>query len=653
MAADKSKAQSRDRLLKRTWRLRPRPETVLLAAAAGVTVAAKLGAVREYQPANLLTAWASVIAADVTFFATLALLIAVACALWPGRLTARCALALVLLTLLWSLTNALWLKITGVQLQTGVLSVILQHPAEFWPTVRPRVVRLPSAVIAGGGLTALLVLTWIVWRFVRPLPVALLRRRHWWRAGGAAAAIVVGAIAPHCGLPAVGMGSLGQVLDFSSHAYALLSPISGNAEVERQTRSIPRVGERDVKLPPGDLAQQPNIVLLLLESVSHKASGLDDPEHPTMPQLAQLAVEGVQFVNTRVPVSQTGKAFWSTLAGVTPDIYHDYSEAILVDEPYEGLPALLGRVGYRSAFFQMAKGTFECAPATFANFAFDWAWFRENLEDPSADLGYLAGDDFRMLDPALEWIGQDEQPFLLFMITSVAHDPYEVPAWFAEPAESDYERYMQTVQYTDDFIGELRQRLEQRGLADNTLLCVLGDHGDSFRPEARHTRWVAHEEVLRIPWVIHWPGHVPAGERCEWPCSQLDVTPTLLRLLGYDIGEAGFEGRDARTPAPANRRLYFSSWFEGSPLGYVEGSRKWLYWPHNGKVFAYNLDSDPGELTPVPVTGPERDGVEAALLKWQRDSFIEFHARRFRKRFLFDHWWAFSSGRYGRAYYVP
>ena len=59
----------------------------------------------------------------------------------------------------------------------------------------------------------------------------------------------------------------------------------------------------------------------------------------------------------------------------------------------------------------MSNGTFECAPAVFVNMGFDYGWWIENLEDPSAALGYLAGDEFRMIDPAMQWANRKDQSF--------------------------------------------------------------------------------------------------------------------------------------------------------------------------------------------------------------------------------------------------
>ncbi|MHC4092404.1 MAG: sulfatase family protein, partial [Planctomycetota bacterium] len=284
---------------------------------------------------------------------------------------------------------------------------------------------------------------------------------------------------------------------------------------------------------------------------------------------------------------------------------------------------------------------------------FDWGWWPENLQDPSASLGFLAGDDLRMIEPAFAWAEAGPQPFLLMMITSVAHDPYEVPSCYGQATGDRFSYYLQTIRYTDDFLGEVCRQLEERGLSDNTVLCVLGDHGESFRPDSRRGRWVPYEEVLRVPWIIHWPGRVQPGQRLDWPCSQLDVTPTLLKLIGFDVSQAGFEGKDAMTPSDPHRRLYFDSWYSKSPRGFIEGSRKVVYWPYLDKVVEFDLQVDPAEQAPQLVEGAPKDSIIDNLYRWRQDSRLYFDAKRFRQRLVFDHWHTFCSGRSAWAYYVP
>jgi len=632
----------------------PRPESVLLLLSLAWTLGAKLMVVRRQKPDSLLAAWAEVSLGDLAFFAAVSLFIAVVFLLPARRWGARIVLLPATAILGWSVANAAWLIATDVQLQPGILAVLLRDPLEFWPMVKTHLTRRLhfSVPIA---LTLLLGLIWLGWRVVRPVTPPTCRRRQARRAIAAGGAFGLALLGQVLVRPAARLGIAGDAMGFNSHWHALLASIAGGAltnQEEVHSRPLPHAGQRPIGLPKTPTAELPNVVLLLLESTPYPVT-LGDRESGRTPTLARLATEGVEFRNTHVPVSQTTKAYWASLTGTTPDLASDYVEAVLVDEPYESLATILRRAGYRSGFFEVSKGTYECAAGLFSNLGFDWAWFRENLRDPSAHIGYLGADDFRLIGPAFEWVAGGSEPFLLTMITSISHDPYEVPAWFAQPKEKRHERYLQCIEYTDAFIARLCEELEKRGLAENTLLCVLGDHGVAFRGHDRYGRWIPYEEVVRVPWVIRWPRRVQAGQVVEWPCAQMDVTPTILSMIGFDISDAGFEGRDAMIPGDPARRLYFSSWHEDSPLGCVESGRKWIYWPYNDKLYTYDLVSDPGEISPQPVDTPDRQAIIDDLLAWQRGAQTAVHPRRFREKTVFTYWRAFSSGRTAWAYYVP
>ncbi len=631
----------------------PAVDAVLLVLGLAWTVAAKARVVRggDAFAIDLLDAlWA-----DLAVFGFLAAAVVVV------RLAPVAGLMLRLSTLIaaayagWAVLNAGWLLATGVQLQPGVLAVLSRAPDQFWPVVEAHLWHRPAPAVAA-ALTGLGAAFWLAYRIVRP-------RVPRWRprvAIGAAvgwAALALACLFAQHRLHATGqLAYSSQVIGFSSHAYAatqLLADATTSGDVRGVARHLPRQGERDAPLTrPSD--PPPNVVVIMLESVSHRVTSLAGSDRAATPMLERLAAEGVRFEPTRVPISMTSKAFWTVFTGSDPDPQPDNAEAVLADTPYESLASILGRHGYRSAFFEMSKGAFECAPGMFANLGFDWAWFRENLEDPSANLGYLNGDDFRMIEPMFEWVESSDEPFLLGMITSVAHDPFELPGWYEhEPADDRYERYLRTVEFTDAFVARVYAELAARGLLDRTVLCVIGDHGEGFRSGAKRGRWVPYEEVIRVPWVIRWPGGVEPGTRVDAPCSQLDVTPTLLALLGFDVNRAGFDGVNALERVPSDRTLYFSSWYDNSPFGFVQNARKYIYWPYNDMVHRYDLDNDPGEHEATLVDGEERDRVIERLMAWQSRTRMTIPAKRFREAFLFDHWQTFSSGRSAWAYYVP
>ncbi len=592
---------------------------------------------------------------DIFFFFAIALVIRLLYILKPSVAIARCALVIATVVSVWSVCNMGWLMRSGVQLQPGLVLVLVRDFKEVLPVVASQFVThlIPAILLL---VVVLAAVAFFVWRLCRPLQVVHVRFLHVrWAAVKLLIVLLLLMIQPILESKA-DSNMTREVLDFSSHWRALVSSTADlydDEPAEIGTRNIQRAGEKQVVVPDGASSELPNIVLVMLESVSHCMTSLGDGEPDVTPFLGQLAEEGVEFRLTRVPVSHTTKCYWATLTSTTPVIEADYVEAVPVNEPYEGLPTLLARAGYRSGFFMMSKGSFECAPGFFHNLGFDHVWFREDLDDTSANLGYLSGDDFRLIEPAAAWIEESEEPYFLMIMTSVSHDPFNVPEWFDEPRDKLYDKYLQSLSYTDCFVKELSGKLKDLDSADNMIFCVMGDHGTSFRSQTNVARWYPYEEVLRVPWVLCWPGHVEAGLGIDWPCSQLDFTPTILNLIGYDISSAGFEGKDAFTPSDPDRRLYFSSWYSNSPIGYVEGNRKVVYWPYIDKVFEYDLARDYRERNAVETSAHEAMLIKEQLLQWQGRSRIEIDPDRRAQHFLYSRWQVFSDGRIAWANYIP
>lgn len=370
--------------------------------------------------------------------------------------------------------------------------------------------------------------------------------------------------------------------------------------------------------------------------------------------LAELASQGAEFTVARATVTVTNKSIFGALTGVSAGVHPKKTEGVLVDPPYESLPTILGRRGYRAGFFEMARAE-SFYPGMLANLGFELFWSRENLEDPSTHLTYAASDDFLMLEPAFEWARKEPNPYLLFLLTSVAHDPYVAPAWFGPPAKTEVDRYVQCVEFTDAFLGEVRRMIERQGSPRETLLCVVSDHGEAFPFQHGLTGHieVPFDETLRIVWLIHWPGKVPAGQRVDTPCSILDITPTLLTLLGFGIDQAGFEGQDALGPLNPDRRHFFAGLGNGAPRGFVQGSVKYVYTPQAQAVLRYDLAADPAETQPVTLNGAAASRVIEALGQWQSERNMDFPADRFVNRVIYDHWRAWSSGQDSWAYYRP
>ncbi len=631
----------------------PRIETCLAFAALAFSILAKVFVLDRQHAIPPFTPIANVVLPDVLFFLGLLVVIRLLYVLRPSKLVARTAIILVFPAVAWSLLNAAWLRKVGVQLQPAILTTLLRNPRQIWPIAAAHF-RDHLGYTVALALTAVLAVALPLWKLYRPAPILSVRSHHARQLLTVFCIIAILSLSAPV-LTAENTDLTVQVLAYSSHFHALRSllPTLCDNSTAAADHLVPLLHDSKTPLfqkPPGET---PNIVLILLESIPYSQTSLTRHDADPTPYLAELATRSVSFTTTRAVVSHTSKAMWTMLTSTTPTIEQGYVEAVIADHPPLSLPLILARHGYRSAFFKMAKGTFECAPGLCKNLGFDYAWFRENLEDPSANLGYFAGDDVELIDPAVKWALDDGGPFFLTILTSVCHDPYEVPSWYAKPADRPIDRYRQTVEYTDYFLRVLCERLQNEGLDENTILCIIGDHGTSFRQVAGTGRWCPYEETIRVPWIINWPGRITAGRRISSPCSHLDLTPTILSLMGFELAGAPFEGLDALSNNRPHRRFYFSAWYENSPLGYIETNRKFIYWPDIEAVFEYDLVADPNEQCPRRLTDARANAVINEILTWRDKSRISIDSRRFREALLYGHWETFSQGRRTWSYYVP
>lgn len=92
------------------------------------------------------------------------------------------------------------------------------------------------------------------------------------------------------------------------------------------------------------------------------------------------------------------------------------------------------------------------------------------------------------------------------------------------------DKYDASVRYNDEAIGTVLQHLEQSGLMDDTVVCVISDHGEAFleHGEIGHGAMHLHEEVIRTVGIITSASVRPG--RSDAPCSHVDLWPALLDL---------------------------------------------------------------------------------------------------------------------------
>ena len=134
------------------------------------------------------------------------------------------------------------------------------------------------------------------------------------------------------------------------------------------------------------------------------------------------------------------------------------------------------------------------------------------------------------------------------------HFGYGGPAGYPKPAwdhGSTIDEYDAGVKYTDDFIGQLLHGLDSLGVLKNTIVIITSDHGEALGDHGLRFHGAAlYSDLVRVPLVISWPGHVPQGVRVEQPVTNADIANTVKDLV---------RARQNPFPGPSLTRLWAPS----------------------------------------------------------------------------------------------
>ena len=400
--------------------------------------------------------------------------------------------------------------------------------------------------------------------------------------------------------------------------------ITACADDSSPTSTSATVDAGDSGVSPPD--RRPNVVLIAMESVRARAVTPYAPGLPSTPFLVDLAAEGVRVERAYTSVPHTSKALVGLQCGVPPKPVKAIAEVEPGAIPSTCLAAHLDDAGYATLFIQPARESFEDRPALVENFGF--ADFLGKSALPSAgfdESSYFGYEDDIMVGPALDWVDAQGEPFFLSILTLTAHHDYGVPAGYPvrdyvdDPTLNDY---LNTVAYTDRFVRKIHDGLADRGLLDDTIFIVVGDHGEGFGEHGRvgHDK-VIYEEGLHVPMVLKGPGIGPPGTVLPGLRQALDLPPTILRLVGQapPPGKSDYDGRDLFETA-GHERLFYSCWQDSACMAMREGDRKVIYHYGASAVEVFDLAADPLETVNVIDDGDNLAFAEvavAAMEEWR------------------------------------
>jgi arylsulfatase A-like enzyme len=336
-----------------------------------------------------------------------------------------------------------------------------------------------------------------------------------------------------------------------------------------------------------DPARPLNVIMVIMESVGAKNLQLMGAPYPDSPVLNRLADHAIVFRNTYVSQPFTSAAMGALFASLYPT--HDWltiprkSPAIRVPK----LPALLERRGYRTAFIHSGSLDYDGQLEFLENGGFG------DVVAPPRDASQPRDAD--LVPAAMNWIRQDHKhPFFLAIWTQDTHNPYLSSGKRQYTSDFALNRYLNSIAWTDQVIGNLADALQRAGLADNTLLVITGDHGEAFREHGQsvHNFSVYNEEV-RIPLMFVNPQLIPRRLDVTTMARQIDIAPSLLDLLGVDAPPS-WQGTSlfaAQRPG----RAYLFSIAGDFRLGLAEGDFVYIRNYSHNREELYNIATDFGE----------------------------------------------------------
>ena len=327
-------------------------------------------------------------------------------------------------------------------------------------------------------------------------------------------------------------------------------PLLSEDEVFRTVRGIVEApGDRFIDDPENPLRrttdtgrpERPyNVVVVILESLSWHYLGALGGRPGLTPNLDRLAAEGVLADRCFAVGSRTPHGFSGIVCGF-PDLP---GMSVTLRSGSEGRFLTLGRIlerrGYERIFVYGGEPGYDHRRAFLRSNGFNRFVFRGDFEvrTYATHLGWCDGDLFEQAHRTFQ--AMEGRPFLSVLLTLSFHRPYKIPEGMCEPVitERGRDAPLSCVRYTDWAVGRFMARARRAPYFDRTLFVFVADHtgGETGMPIS--------PAGYRVPFILYGPGVLGPemeGLRVSSVCSQTDVAPTILHVLGGAY-EHGFFG---------------------------------------------------------------------------------------------------------------
>lgn len=312
-------------------------------------------------------------------------------------------------------------------------------------------------------------------------------------------------------------------------------------------------------------AAPPNVLMIISDDQAWNDYGFMGHDTIRTPHLDKLASESAVFPRGYVPDSLCRPSLATMITGLyphqhgipgndprfdrqprtalqkQPEYLRLNAELIARIDHTPTLPRLLGTEGYLS--LQTGKWW----EGNYARGGFTHGMTHGDPERGGrhGDAGLTIGREG--LQPVSDFLDEaGDQPWFIWYAPFLPHSPHNPPQRLLDKYTEDGEsihvaRYQAMCEWFDETCGELLGMLDERGLAENTLVVYVTDNGwiqDEHSPQyAPRSKRSPHEGGVRTPILLRWPGRIEPASYDDTLVSSIDLAPTILTAAGLEPTE--------------------------------------------------------------------------------------------------------------------
>ncbi len=236
------------------------------------------------------------------------------------------------------------------------------------------------------------------------------------------------------------------------------------------------------------------------------------------------------------------------------------------------------------------------------------------------------------VDEAVGFIDRHrDEPFFIYLPLQNPHTPFQAKQadWDAFPDEKDPIRrtYLALIRSLDTSVGRVVSAVDERGLAERTLIIFLSDNGGALYTHATSNapfqggKFTLFEGGVRVPFAMRWPGQIPAGLRFSEPVSAVDVVTTVAAAVGLELPkDRPYDGVDllphlrGEVGRPPHEALFWRAEYTSAVR---RGPLKLIRDRQSKVTVLFDVVADPSERTDLSASRP----ADVAQLEKDLDGF--------------------------------